>query len=168
MHLEESKRVLRRSDLFQDLSSTHIDLVLMVCEELNHLAGDYVFRENDPGDSIYLIAQGVVEVVLEPHTDDETPIAVAVMAPTSTFGEVTLVEQNGQRTASVRCRTDAQLIRIPRERLLKLCKDYPAIGFHVMRRIAAELATKLRSSNLSIREYHLFYKPFEEDELDQN
>ncbi len=140
-----------------------MDIILMTCEELGLLAGDYVFHEGDPGDAVYVIAQGAVEIVLEPRSEDESPIAVAVMAPTSTFGEVTLVEQDGSRTASARCRTDAKLIRIPRERLLRICRDYPEIGFQVMQRIAAELASKLRSSNLSIREYHLFYTPLEKD-----
>ncbi|MGC9522053.1 MAG: cyclic nucleotide-binding domain-containing protein [Anaerolineae bacterium] len=159
MHLEEIKRTLKRSDLFQGLKESYLDLILMICEERRYIAGDYIMREGDPGDAVYLLAQGAVEIVLEPRSDAESPIAVAVMGPNSTFGEVTLVEDAAQRTASVRCRTDAQVIRIPRSRLLRLCDDYPHIGFQVMRRIAAELATKLRSSNLSIREYHLFYKP---------
>lgn len=162
MHLEESKRVLMRSDLFKGLKESHIDLILMICEEIRYLAGDYVVLEGDPGDAVYLLAQGAVEVVLEPQQTRGQVIPVAVMGPTSTFGEVTLVEEGGKRTASVRCRTDSQLIRIPRDRLLRLCRDYPEIGFLVMERIARELANKLRSSNVSIREYHLFAIPLEE------
>jgi CRP/FNR family cyclic AMP-dependent transcriptional regulator len=164
MHLEESKRILKTSGLFQGLKDSHMDIILMICEEVRPLAGVYVFREGDPGNAVYLIVQGAVEIVLEPRNESESPIAVAVMAPTSTFGEVTLVERDSTRTASVRCRTDAQLIRIPSDRLLRVCRDYPEIGFQVMQRIAAELAGKLRSSNLSIREYHLFYKPLDEDD----
>lgn len=164
MHLEESKRILMRSDLFQGLKQTYVDLILMICEETRHVAGEYVFHEGDTGDAVYLVGQGTVEVVLEPRTEGEAPISVAVMAPNSTFGEVTLVETEGLRTASVRCRSDAQLIRIQRDRLLRLCHDYPEIGFQVMQRIAAELATKLRSSNLNIRETHLFYRPPEAEE----
>jgi CRP-like cAMP-binding protein len=164
MHIDESRRVLETSDLFKDLKPAYLDIILMVCEEIRYLAGDYIFREGDPGDAIYLVAQGAVDIVLEPRSDEEAPIAVATMAPTSTFGEVTLVETDARRTASVRCKTDAQLIRIDRGRLLRICRDYPEIGLNVMYRIAAELATKLRSSNLSIRESHLFYKPLDEEE----
>jgi len=164
MHLDESKQILMRSDLFQGLKPSYLDIILMICEEVRYGAGEYVFREGEPGDAVYLVAQGAVEIVLEPRNPEESPISVAMMAPTSTFGEVTLVESDGKRIASVRCRTDAQLIRVQRDLLLKLCRDYPEVGFQVMYRIAAELATKLRSSNLSIREYHLFYKPLVEEE----
>jgi len=164
MHLEESKRTLMRSGLFEDLKDSYLDIILMICEEVRYVSGEYVFREGDPGDSVYLIAQGAVEILLEPRSDDEEQIPVTVLAPTSTFGEVTLVEQTGNRTASVRCRSDAQLVRLQRDRLLRLCSDYPEIGFRVMQRIAAELATKLKSSNLSIREYYLFSKPLMDED----
>jgi CRP-like cAMP-binding protein len=164
MHLEESKRTLMRSDLFSDLKESYLDIILMICEEVRYPAGEVIFREGDPGDAIYLIAQGAVEIMLEPRNDDEAQIPIAVMAPTSTFGEVTLVESDGKRTATARCRTDTQLVRIRRDRLLRLCSDYPQIGFQVMHRIAAELASKLRSSNVSIREYYLFYTPLEAEE----
>jgi len=163
MHLDESKRILQESDLFQDLKEAYLDIILMACEEIRYLAGQYVFHEKDPGDSIYLVAQGAVEVLLEPQREEGSKLPVAVLGPNSTFGEVTLVEKNGLRAASVRCKTDAQLIRITRKRLLQICTDYPDIGFHVMRRIAAELARKLRSSNVNIREYSFFSQPVVED-----
>jgi CRP/FNR family transcriptional regulator, cyclic AMP receptor protein len=159
MHLEESRHTLMRSSLFQGLKDSYLDIILMICEEARYVAGEYVFREGDPGDSVYLVAQGAVEIMLEPRSDEEKQIPVTILAATSTFGEVTLVEENSRRTASVRCRSDAQLLRLRRDRLLRLCNDYPGIGFRIMRRIAAELATKLRSSNLSIREYNLFSTP---------
>ncbi|MBN1249654.1 MAG: cyclic nucleotide-binding domain-containing protein, partial [Anaerolineae bacterium] len=86
MHLEESKRTLMRSDLFRGLNESYLDIILMICEEIRYLAGDLIFREGDPGDAVYIIAQGAVEIVLEPRSDREAQIPVAVMGPTSTFG----------------------------------------------------------------------------------
>ncbi len=159
MDLNESRRALTESALFRGFKPAYIDLILMLCEEAAYRAGSHVFREGDPGDALYLVVQGQVEVVLEPHGPDQRPIPVATLGPHDSFGEVTLVEDNVQRTASVRCQTDAQLIRIPRDRLLRLCHEYPGIGFQVMHRLAAELAAKLRASNVSIREYDLFTHP---------
>jgi len=166
MHLQENKQVLRQSDLFRDLNEIHLDLVLMVCEEINYVKGDYLFRENDPGDAVYIIAQGEVEIVLEPKKPGETQIAVATLGENSTFGEVILVQEEN-RTASARCKTNASLIRLSRKRLLKLCQDYPEIGFHIMYRIAAELARKLGSSNVNIRE-QLFVKEEQEEEQEES
>jgi CRP-like cAMP-binding protein len=157
MHLQESKKVLRSSDLFRDLNEIHLDLVLMVCEESNYLAGDFIFHQGEPGDALYILSQGEVAIMLEPEKPGEDSIQVATFEAISTFGEVILVEE-GQRTASVLCKTDAQLLRIPKDRLLKLCYDYPEIGFRIMYRMSAELAVKLHDSNLTIRE-QLFEEP---------
>lgn len=154
MHLQESKRVIRQASLFSDLNEIHLDLVLMVCEEINYLAGEYIFHQDDPGDALYIIANGQVEILLEPDKEGDAAVSVAVLHEEEVFGEVILVEE-GLRTAAVRCRTDAQLIRLPRNRLLKLCYDYPEIGFHIMHRMAADLSMKLRGSNLNIREQRL-------------
>jgi CRP-like cAMP-binding protein len=156
MHIQESKRVLRQSDLFRDLNEIHLDLVLMVCEEIGYRAGDYIFRQNDPGDALYIVAHGQVNILIESQTTQSESMMVMVLGDNATFGEILLVDE-GTRSASARCQIDTQLLRISRDRLLKLCYDYPEIGFHIMHRIAAELARKLRSSNQDIRE-QLFAK----------
>jgi len=157
VHLQESKRVLRHSDLFRDLNEIHLDLVLMVCEEANFLSGEFIFRQDERGDALYIVARGEVEILLERKGTEEVLLNVGTLKENSTFGEVILVEE-GLRTATIRCKTNAQLIRISRNRLLKLCYDYPEIGFHIMHRMAAELALKLRSSNLNIRD-QVFWNP---------
>lgn len=157
MHLQESKRVLRQSDLFRDLNEIHLDLVLMVCEEIGYRGEEYIFHQNDPGDALYIVAHGEVDILMESQNSNNAPMVVTISRENDSFGEVLLVDE-GTRSASARCKTDTQLIRISRDRLLKLCYDYPEIGFHIMHRIAAELAIKLRSSNQDIRE-QLFAAP---------
>lgn len=152
MHLQESKRILRQSNLFCDLNEIHLDLVLMVCEEISYREGEYIFHQNDPGDALYIVVRGEVDILVEPSDNsDAAPIRVATSKENDTFGEILLVDQ-GERSASARCKTDTQLLRISRDRLLKLCYDYPEIGFHIMHRIAAELALKLRSSNQGLHQ----------------
>lgn len=151
MHLQEMKRILRGCELFNDLNDIHLDLILMACEEIGYVAGEYIFRENDAADALYIVARGELGIVLEGRSDTDTPIPLALMGPMSVIGEVILVDDAARRTASVRCKTDTQMVRIPRERLLRLCRDYPEIGYFIMRRIAANLMSKLRSSNVALR-----------------
>ncbi|MGC9398257.1 MAG: cyclic nucleotide-binding domain-containing protein [Anaerolineae bacterium] len=149
MHFEESKQVLRNSHLFQDLHDTHLDLVLMTCEELNYQSGEIIFHQDDPGDALYIIARGEVEIILETE-DEEKPMELAVLKEHDTFGEAVLIEE-GARSATARCRTNVSLVRLPRKRLLQTVEDYPEIGFYIMRRMAADLMEKLRTANLNIR-----------------
>lgn len=150
MHLNESKQALKKSHLFRDLHDSHLDLVLMTCEELNYQAGEIIFRQDDPGDALYAITQGKVEIILESEGPEGEAVELAVLEAHDTFGEAILIEK-GLRSATARCRTDVSLVRLPRQRLTQLVEDYPEIGFYIMRRMAADLMEKLRAANLNIR-----------------
>ncbi|MGC9358230.1 MAG: cyclic nucleotide-binding domain-containing protein [Anaerolineae bacterium] len=151
MHIEESKRVLRNTQLFQDLNDSHLDLILMICEEKNCRAGEVIFHQDDPGAALYIVARGEVEIYLEPEQPGDEPVQLAILEENATFGETILVEA-GRRSAGARSHTDAQLLRIPRQQMVKLMSDYPEIGFRILRRMAADLTAKLRSANEQIRD----------------
>jgi CRP-like cAMP-binding protein len=151
MHLEESKNVLRTSELFSDLNDIHLDLILMVCEEINYPADEVIFRQDDPGDALYIIAHGNVDIILEPDDPGGNSLHVATLTKGATFGETVLVEE-GHRSATARTTETTDLLRIPRERLVTLTEDYPEIGFKIMRRIAADLMEKLHTANMNLRQ----------------
>ncbi|MBN1922328.1 MAG: cyclic nucleotide-binding domain-containing protein [Anaerolineae bacterium] len=150
MHLEKCKDVLRSGTLFKDLNEIYLDLVLMVCEEVTYPAGGVIFRQGDPGDALYIIAAGAVDIVLEPQKTDDQQLVIASLEQLDTFGETILVEE-GHRTATARCRIPSTLLRVPRERMVQLTNDYPEIGFRIMRSMAAELTQKLSTANVNLR-----------------
>jgi CRP-like cAMP-binding protein len=85
-------------------------------------------------------------------------VTIATLRDGQTFGEISLVDQ-GLRSASARCATDnTRLLVIPRDKLLALCVSTPELGYRVMKNIAADLAFKIRNSDLAIRE-QLFWRP---------
>ncbi len=148
MHLSESKQILRNTYLFKDLNEIHLDLVLMICEEMNVVAGQEIFHIDEPGDALYIIARGDVEIVLDPP--GARPLRLSVLEAGQIFGETVLLEE-GRRSASARALHDGTLLRIPGRRLMRLAEDYPEIGFRIMRRMAAELMSKLREANQNLR-----------------
>ncbi len=160
MYLKESKEVLRKAALFRDLSAPHLDLILTICEETFYNAGQFIFRQDDVGDALYLIADGEVDILLESSDEGNKPILLATLHSGEIFGEIVLLEA-GHRTASARARTDAHLLRMPRRRLLGLLNDYPEVGYRIMRRMAIDLVNKLRSANRSMRE-NIVWQPLDE------
>lgn len=150
MHLEKSKDVLRKASLFQGLNEIYLDLVLMTCEEVSYPEGGLIFRQGDPGDALFIIASGTVDIILEPEKPDEQPLLLASLHEYANFGETILVEE-GHRTATARCQTPATLLRLPRERVVQLTNDYPEIGFRIMRNMAADLTRKLSAANVNLR-----------------
>ena len=55
---------------------------------------------------------------------------------------------------------DTRLLVIPRDKIVMLCETYPQLGYRLMYNLAADLALKIRNTDLRIRE-QLLYKPAE-------
>ena len=70
-----------------------------------------------------------------------------------TVEEVSLVDE-GLRSARALCaQPDTRLVIIPREKLMLLCDTYPQLGYRLMRNLAADLAMKIRNTDLQVSEY---------------
>jgi CRP-like cAMP-binding protein len=105
---------------------------------------------------MYIIATGEVEILIDPamigDESDKGAHTIATMRRGQSFGEVSLVDE-GLRSASARCsHQDTHLVVIPREKLMLLCDMYPQLGYKLMRNLAADLAMKIRHTDLQVRE----------------
>lgn len=153
---------LRESDLFFNLTNAQLEMVEAVCEELTFQDRDLVFQENSKESEVYLILHGEIEIIVNPGlVAPRSGIVsrnevIAVLGRGQLFGEVALVDE-GVRTAGARAgKKDTRLVRIPREKLLLLCKTYPELGYQVMLNLAVALSQKIRNADLKIREVLLY------------
>lgn len=152
---------LKQSDIFYQLTPTQLELVSNLCQEEVYQAGDVVFRENSSSKELYIIAQGEVEILINPGNPAsasllETDLVLAKLRRGQSFGEVALVDE-GLRSASARVtQNDSQLLVIARDKLIMLCETYPQLGFRLMHNLAADLALKIRNTDLQIRDQLLY------------
>jgi CRP/FNR family transcriptional regulator, cyclic AMP receptor protein len=147
--------VLKQADIFDELTNTQLELIGSICTERLYQAGDVIFEENTPGDELYIIANGEVEIHVDPSLVNKEstagPHVVATLRRGQSFGEVALVDQ-GLRSAGARCSAqDTRLIVIPRDKLMLLCDTYAQLGYRLMRNLAADLSMKLRHTDLQVR-----------------
>lgn len=149
---------LRQADIFVDLSNTQLELIASICREVVFSEGAVIFEENTPGTELYVIADGEVWIQVDPAlvTADSTrgeSKTIATLRRGQSFGEVAMVDE-GLRSARARsAKENTRLLVIPRERLVFLCDSYPQLGYRLMRNLAADLAMKIRSTDLQVREY---------------
>jgi len=148
--------ILSQADIFEDLTKTQLELIASICNERHYQADDVLFEENTPGDEMYIIANGEIQILVDPALLDESDssgaMTIATLRRGQSFGEVALVDE-GLRSASARCsRQDTHLIVIPRDKLMLLCDTYPQLGYKLMRNLAADLAMKIRHTDLQVRE----------------
>ena len=148
--------MLSHADIFDELTSTQLELVSSICDERHYQAGDVIFEENTVGNEMYVISSGEVEIQVDPaligSENTQGSFTIATFRRGQVFGEVALVDE-GLRSASAHCsHNDTHLVVIPRDRLMLLCDQYPTLGYKLMRNLAADLAMKIRHTDLQVRE----------------
>jgi CRP-like cAMP-binding protein len=149
--------VLEQVDIFQDLTTDQLALVNQICTEQSFNEGELVFEENSPSREFYIIMDGEVHIQVDPDTigsggDKYEPSTIAVLRRGQSFGEVAIVDP-GLRSASARCGSNScKLLVIDRDDFLDLLTSDYQVGFIVMRNFAADLALKIRQTNLLVRE----------------
>lgn len=149
--------VLKQADIFYELTNTQLELVASICQEKACSQGDLVFAENTRGDALYIIAEGEVDIQVDPALiGGSTTLGlqtIATLRRGQSFGEVAMVDE-GVRSAAARCtQHNTRLVIIPRDKLMLLCDTYPQLGYRLMRNLAADLAMKIRNTDLQVREH---------------
>jgi CRP-like cAMP-binding protein len=151
---------LSDADVFYNLSPEQLSRIAEICAERRLSKGTILFRENNPGDEMYLVAQGAVDILVDPAMlgleTDVRPTKVATMRKGQIFGEMALVDE-GLRSATAQvAEDDTLLLAIRRHDLLALCERDYRLGYRIMRNIAVDLAFKMRSTDLMVREQSLW------------
>ena len=155
---------LKQSDIFYQFTPTQLEMVANLCQEVVFQAGEIIFKENSDSKELYVIVQGEVEILINPSTigsvseNKYKDSVIATLRRGQSFGEVALVDE-GLRSASARAvQKGTRLLVVSRDKLIMLCETYPQLGYRLMYNLAADLAMKIRNTDLRIRE-QLLYKP---------
>jgi len=150
--------VLKQSDIFYQFTPTQLELVANLCQEVVLSKDEMVFEENSGSTELYVIASGSVNILINSSAGKRGTV-VAKLGRGQSFGEVALVDE-GLRSASARAaEKETRLIIIPRDRLLMLCETYPQLGYRLMYNLSADLAMKIRNTDLRIRDEVLYNPP---------
>jgi CRP-like cAMP-binding protein len=140
----EKVAVLSTSPLFEMLSNQELEYVAELSRPRRFTAGQVVFTEGEIGDSLYVIASGEVEVLRRNGSGENS--AIATLRAPEFFGEMSLIDKE-YRSATVRARTDAELLHLTAENLATLRKRHRDGFTFVVINIARVLSSRLREAN---------------------
>jgi len=141
-----NKDFMRNVELFGGLTDEELDDVRALCQSRKLRKGDVLTEEGKVGNELFIISEGVVEVVLGFQKD---PRVVANLGAGQIIGEMSLVDY-GSRSATVVAIQDPTLVVvIQNDEFQTLCQKNTKIGYRVMLNLAADLSFKLRHSNLN-------------------
>lgn len=144
MSVESQKRaLLAASPLFALLPDDVLALIEPRLEPYSVESGDWLMRKGDPGDALYVVDTGRLEVVLGEHEgvepeDDEEVRVLRVLGRGATVGELALVTGD-PRSASVRATRDSTLYRLSYDDFHALLDDSPAFGHALVKVLGRQL-----------------------------
>jgi CRP-like cAMP-binding protein len=128
--------ILKKVPLFGQLAPPDLDRVVEISRERSYPRNSVILFEDDPGDALYVIAQGQVKVVL--IGEDGREVILSVMGEGEFFGEMALIDDE-PRSAHVIAMEDSALLVIRREDFQDLLKQTPGIGLVLLRELSRRL-----------------------------
>ena len=133
------KRCLQKHHIFWDLSEEEIDKLLedRISEELHCTPNDVIIKEGEEGDSVYLIGEGAISVVLT--REDGPSVYISSFGKGEIFGEMAMFDQR-QRSATVLAKEPSTLLEIRGHSFRELMEAHPNIEF----KMAAKMSHRLR------------------------
>ena len=152
-----SINLLRQADIFYPVPMGYLEKIAGICQEITCQAGENIFLEGSNSDELYIITQGEVEIRVDPglvggkSEGEISPVTIATLRRGQSFGEVALVDQGVRSATACATQDHTHLLVLARQELIRLCDDYPIFGYQLMRNLAADLALKLRNTDLLIR-----------------
>jgi CRP-like cAMP-binding protein len=140
--------ILKNKDqliFFNLLNEEEVENILSYLEVINFPAGDIVFNEGDIGDYIGIILSGKLDVKKQTEFKGRQ-IIIASLKEGSFVGEMSLVNENEPRSATVSASEDSQIVILKREALESLIQKYPYIGVKILKGLNQVLAIRLRKA----------------------
>ncbi len=145
----------RKIFLFQDLDDGEIEEVLDRTRPRQFTAGSEILREGAPGDSMYIMISGEVEITkqLTLVLDEDTPkerVMIRLKAEDGVyFGEMSLLESDS-RSATVTASTDCQVLELYQKDFLDLIQHDTHMGVKLMLHLSQLLSRHLRKTNQDV------------------
>lgn len=126
---------LKSIDLFRALPGEELAQIADIAEEVPVGAGDVVFAEGDPGEALYIVVEGRVQVLKGDRK-------LAELGERECFGEMSVLDSE-PRSATVSAVTEAMLLKIGREEFKDILGERPEIAAGIMK----VLSRRLREAN---------------------
>ncbi|HMO57593.1 MAG TPA: alpha/beta fold hydrolase [Roseiflexaceae bacterium] len=146
--LEEIVQFLNNSEIAGNLSHTQRLRLASLLQNQAYGSRELVASVNTPGDEMYIVREGTLEVWLSPKVDDGTsPVRLAFMHTGQVVGELSLLD-DAPRSADLRAGSaGVTLLVLTREALNALAEDDPALVMRMMQNLAISLGRRLRLQN---------------------
>ena len=95
------------------------------------VSGDIIFQEGQPGDAMYLVLKGLVNIQVKGKS-------VAKIGPGDFFGEMSLIDDQF-RSATATAMRNSQLVAVGEEQFFRMVKKKPEFAIYILQILVKRL-----------------------------
>ena len=120
--------------LFRQLNRSELAALRLIAQERQFAAGQEIFQEGAPGNGVYFVKAGLVEISAgqgERHVFSR-------LGPGEIFGEMAIIEHR-PRSATAAAAQDSEVYFLPRGEMLSFLEHSPGLAFALLQQISHRL-----------------------------
>lgn len=137
-----SLQKLMQIPLCRGLTELEASQILVIAEETSLRRGDVVFNEGDPGDSLYLLLDGTLEILKKDKAGES--LSLAKLSDGSVVGEMGLLSGQAPRSATAVAESDARLLKLSGARFMRLLAEDNLAALKMVRNLAQVMSRRLQ------------------------
>ncbi len=138
-------------ELFEGLDSHEVREITRACERRTFEAGDVLFEQGDPAESLYMIENGELEVRAVGEQVGEE-VVLAVLGSGTVVGEMAILEGTNPRSATVEVLSDTQAFVLSRKSFNKLREARRPVAYKLILNLAHIMGDRRRQTDKRVAE----------------
>lgn len=147
---ESMHQFLERVSLFKEFDEEELSFFIRGMNRINFQRGEIICKEGDSADSMYIIREGVVEVITTSYLGGE--VTIARLGEGLAMGEMALVDSD-TRSATLKAETEVVLYEITRWDFEDLLEGMSPTYHKLLDQIAHIACDRIRDVNSQIQHY---------------
>lgn len=129
-------QLLRRCRLFQGIGPADLQKIAEQLQHRHYDSGDVVFRRDEPGDSMFIVARGRIKCVVEQEDGDYELLDYEEQG--GHFGDLSLLV-GGHRNSTATAVMDTELLELSHDRFQSLMMSVPGFAANLSRSLGFKL-----------------------------
>lgn len=130
--------------MFEHLNEDDRTSLASVIDEVEYSEGQTLFEAGDPGDSLFIVVKGEIELFIKDTVGQK--IVLHIAQPGDMFGELAMLD-SGPRTATALVLVDSEVLVLDRDDLMLLFQRKPEAALHML----ASLGSLTRKADALLR-----------------
>ncbi|HXO58436.1 MAG TPA: Crp/Fnr family transcriptional regulator, partial [Candidatus Acidoferrum sp.] len=132
--------LLATTGLFQGLLASDLEALRPAVRTRTFKQGSYLFRQGDPGSHVHMVVRGQVKIGRIGRGGGEVVFAIA--GPGEVFGELSLFDEDGERTADAQALEQTECLVIANGPLLQFLSLRPQLLLQIIGSLIAYIKRK--------------------------